>query len=461
MLDRQEVLDLLYAKYIAPTKDKEKLYIGVEIEMPLINLAKGPVDFGVIHNLTRRFKDEFGFNIAVIDDEKNASSLTHFLTDDILSYDCSYNNLELSFGKEDTLAAISDRLGKYYKFIQSVLGESGYTASGLGINPYRDFNNNVPIPNGRYRMLFHHLSSYDQYRTPMFFHPSPNYGMFSSASQVQLDIRYDDLIETIQAFSLLEPIKAILFSNSVLTGDREEMLCCRDMLWENSTHGINPHNVGMFKKIPDDVDELLEYIASQSIYCTIQDGKYINFPPINIVDYFASKSLTGEYFAVGEYKTVEFSPRVSDLAYLRTFKFIDLTFRGTIEFRSICCQPMRDSLTVAAFHLGLIRQPRALLDLLVADHALYHRGFNAAELRTLFNLREWPSFAGKDEVKKLLVDVLDLAASGLKSRGLGEEAYLAPLYERAEILENPAQELLRRTESGEDVAEVIKDYAKI
>jgi hypothetical protein len=76
------------------------IFIGVEIEFPVVNLAKKPVDFGVVHDLTRRFKTEFGFYTAVIDSDREICSLVRFDNDDILSYDCSYNNLELSFGKE-------------------------------------------------------------------------------------------------------------------------------------------------------------------------------------------------------------------------------------------------------------------------------------------------------------------------------------------------------------------------
>lgn len=57
----------------------------------------------------------------------------------------------------------------------------------MGVNPYRIYNHNVPIPNGRYRMLFHHLGSYKKYQLPMYFHDYPEFGTFSSASQVQLD----------------------------------------------------------------------------------------------------------------------------------------------------------------------------------------------------------------------------------------------------------------------------------
>ena len=97
-------------------------------------------------------------------------------------------------------------------------------------------------------MLYHHLCSYSRYsKLPKYFHDHPEYGMFSSTSQIQLDVNYDNLIKTINIFSKLEPIKAILFSNSVLLGENEDLLCCRDMFWQDSTHGINPHNIGMYE----------------------------------------------------------------------------------------------------------------------------------------------------------------------------------------------------------------------
>jgi gamma-glutamylcysteine synthetase len=462
-MERRKVLDLLYDKYIAPTKEKDETYVGVEIEMPIINLAKAPVDFAVVYDLTRRFKECFGFYTAVIDENKQICSLLHFQNDDILSYDCSYNNIELSFGKSAGLHEIHSRFEEYYAFIVSVLGESKHTLTGMGVNPYRKYNHHISIPIGRYRMLHHHLSSYEHYRNrvPMFFHPYPEYGMFSSASQVQIDVKYDDLIETIKAFSLLEPLKAALFSNSVLTGEREELLCCRDMLWENSTHGINPHNIGMFAKIPESIGELLEYIASTSIYCTERDGKYINFPPINIVEYFQRSTVRGEYYRDDAYHKIDFSPRVSDLEYLRSFKFEDLTFRGTIEFRSVCCQPIRDTFSVAAFHLGLIDQARRLNEILDGDNILFHHGYDATELRRLMNLRAWPEFIDREKFKDLLRRILELAREGLAKRQLGEEIYLEPLFARAKKLTNPAIEFLSALERGVDTEDVIRDYASL
>ena len=99
----------------------------------------------------------------------------------------------------------------------------------------------------------------------MHFHHHPAFGTFSSASQVQLDVMDRDLITIFRAFSRLEPVKALLFSNSVLLGEDNRMICVRDMFWENSTHGINPHNVGMYECDFYSEDELLDYISSMSI----------------------------------------------------------------------------------------------------------------------------------------------------------------------------------------------------
>ena len=112
-------------------------------------------------------------------------------------------------------------------------------------------------------MLFNHLSSFSKYfYIPMFFHRYPQFGMFSSASQVQLDVDFDILPEVIDIFNKLEPVKALLFSNSVLLGENEDLLCCRDMLWENSTHGINPHNVGMYDCDITIAEDILNYIST-------------------------------------------------------------------------------------------------------------------------------------------------------------------------------------------------------
>lgn len=457
-----QLREQLYKRFIEPTKNNKKEYIGVEIELPIVNLNKKAVDFDVVHSINADFIEKFNFLPVGKDDEGNIYSSSNKQNGDILSYDCSYNNLEFSFGKEVNLFAVNERFIRYYEFLQKQFKKYNYTLTGMGVNPYRKYNNNVPIPNGRYRMLFHHLNSYKNYLDlPMQFHNYPEYGTFSSASQVQLDVDYGKLPTMINTFSKLEPVKALLFSNSVLVGEHEDLLCCRDMFWENSTHGINPHNIGMYDCKFETADEIISYLETTSIYCVERGEKYINFTPVQINEYFNKKEVTGEYYENGEYKQITFEPKIEDIDYLRAFKFEDVTFRGTVEFRSVCCQPIKDSMTVAAFHIGIKKNLEKVTELLDKDTVIYHNGYNATELRKLFLKDKLPSFVDENKLFELVKAVLDLSYDGLKQRNFGEEEFLKPLYKRLEKRTNPAKDMLSSLKNGDSYENIILEYAEV
>ena len=459
-MNTEEFKQLLFDRFIKPTINNQNNYIGVEIEMPIINLDKKPVNFEIVHNITEKFIEHFDFLPVGVDEDGNIYSAKSSQNSDILSYDCSYNNLELSFGKEENLFEIQKRFDVYYRYLQEIFRLYNYTLTGMGVNPYRVYNKNEPIPNGRYRMLYHHLSSYPMYgNLPMYFHSYPKFGMFSSASQVQLDANYNDLPRLINVFSELEPIKAVLFSNSVLTGDHEEYICCRDIFWENSTHGINPHNIGMYNQKFENVEEIVNYISTTSIYCVERDGKYINFSPILFSDYLKLEGIVGEYYENGRYRKILVQPSVYDIEYLRTFKFEDITYRGTIEFRSVCCQPISDSMVVAAFHLGIKNNLDKAEQILQNDTVLLGNGYITTELRKLLIKTEMPSFIDIDGLYRLARDVVDAASDGLKSRGKGEEILLAPLYERIDKRTNPARTMLNLMNKGTPVEKIIEMYS--
>ncbi|MBO4865320.1 MAG: glutamylcysteine synthetase [Ruminococcus sp.] len=454
--------EALYNKYIAPTKKDRGASIGIEIEMPVVDISGKAVDEATVLSIANRFREHFRFEITNCDDNGNVNSMTHEETGDNLSFDCSYSNLELSMGKSDDLNILHKRFLKYYNYLQELFRPFGYTLTGMGINPNYNINTNRPVPNERYRMLYHYLHSYRRYEGDIgrHFHDRPDFGTFTSASQVQLDVSHDDLIETLNVFTLLEPYKALLFANSYLP-EFPDYLCARNMLWEHSMQGYNPHNIGMFTDKLHSVDELIEYIKSQSIYCTMRDGKYIDFKPVSVRDYFELEKVSGEYFDGSSYRSTTFSPECCDLQYLRTFKFEDLTFRGTIEYRSSCCQPISDVMTVAAFHTGLSIKLDELKELLENDRVIYSHGYSPAELQDMLSKRELPKFLDRDGLRSQLEAILDIAASGLKERAKNEEHFLAPLYDRAGKLTNPAKEMLEGLEQGIPMTQFIEKYSRI
>ena len=452
----------LYNEFIKPTTQK-KNYIGVEIEIPIINLDKKAVNFDVVHKVTDEFQNEYpDFKTDGIDFDGNVFSLKNSKTDDILCYDCSYNNIEFAMGKEKDLFSINERFSEFYNFVKKSFQEYNHTLTGMGINPYRKYNLNQPIPSERYLMLYHHLKSYKNYKNiRMQFHEYPEYGMFSSASQVQLDVHKDNLVKTINVFSKIEPIKALLFSNSVLFGEDNTLTCFRDILWEYSTHGVNPHNIGGYDVDFKDLDDLQAYLESLNIYCVMRDGAYINFPSINLLDYYSREFVSGEIYCKGKYRKIDIRPCLEDINYLRPFKFINLTFRGTIEFRSICTQPIRDSMCVAAFHLGLKDKLDEKDEIIKNDDVIYHKGYTASELRKLFIQRDIPSFIDKNDLCRLTREIVDLASDGLKERGIGEEIFLKTLYGRIKNHTNPGKSFINSINNGVRLEKIIEDYGKL
>ena len=118
-------------------------------------------------------------------------------------------------------------------------------------------------------------------------------------------------------------------------------------------------------------------------------------------------------------------------------------------------------MSVAAFHTGLKERMHELTELLENDNVIYGHGYNSTELRHLFIQKELPSFVDQNDVYRLCHDVLEIARKGLADRGLGEEKYLEPLFDRVKAQESPGAYMLRHLSEGADLEEVIKEYACI
>lgn len=461
MKSKRTALDeAIYERYIAPTKRRRTKLVGIEFELPIVNRKNAPVDFDVVHKVTDAFIRKFSFGEINRDDDGFIYLAVDEVTGDGISFDCSYNTMEFSFGTETDMHVLYGRFAAYYRYVQDLLGQHGHALTGMGINPHHAINRNIPVVSERYRMLLHHLSSYEDYGREMLFHNHPNFGLFSCASQIQMDVEESNLVETLNTFTKLEPLKALIFANSPW-GKEQEILCSRDALWRNSLHGLNPHNVDMYGLELESIDEILLYIRSMSLYCVEREGKYINFHPVPLTEYFSSEEIVGEYFDGESYQKIRIHPDISDLQYLRSFKFEDITFRGTVEFRSVCEQPVKEIMASAAFHAGLMENLHSLTERLANDHVIFHQGFNAPELRKMFVRKDLPDIFDWKAVSALLTDILDIAKDGLHKRGFGEEQFLEPLYHRADRLLSPAREMIEGMAAGKSMDDYIEEYGRL
>lgn len=456
----QNLREAIYAKYIQPTKRQSTPVVGVEIEMPIVHLTRKAVDFHVVHQCTDAFIQKFHFSDILKDEDGYIFSCSCPENKDNLSFDCSYNTMELSFAPELDIHTIDQRFRSYYTFIEEYLRPYDHTLTGMGVNPYFQYNQNIPIQNGRYRMLFDYLASYKACDADLVFHEYPNYGLFSCAAQVQLDVNAEYIANVLNTFNQLEPFKSVLFANSLFPY-RKDYLLNRDWFWTNSMHGVNPHNVGMYDVQFYSIDDVIDYIASESMYCVEKAGKYVHFDPIPLKEYFQRSSIEGKYKDDEGEKTLTFLPDWKDMAYLRSFKLDDLTFRGTIEYRSVCTQPMSELFASIAFQVGLHHNWKKLEAYLKNDTVLYHHGCSAQVLRDKMNKKEWPAFVDQKKLSQALIDLIEIAKEGLIQRGHQEEEYLDPLYKRAITLHSPAYDMMDGLEQGKTIEDYIKMYAEL
>lgn len=475
---RDELDEAIYKKYFDPLKRKRTGVAGLEFELPIVNLSGDPVSFDAVHEMTDHFIRLFSFSGVRRDDEGAVYFAEDPKTGDSISFDCSYNTLEFSFGVEENLNIVYRRFLNYYSYVQRELRTYGNMLTGMGLNPGRDVNLKMPVSNGRYRMLFHHLCSYKKYGKIIPFHDRPDYGLFSCASQCQFDVDEGSVVEVLNTFTLLEPLKALLFANSPY-GD---MLLSRDFFWKYSMHGVNPHNVGMWEGRIGSVSEIARYIRSMSIYCMERDGKYINIPPMMLDDYFNADFVRGEYFDGESYREIDVVPEIGDLAYLRSFKLDDLTFRGTVEFRSVCAQPVSEIMAPAAYTAGLLRNLPTLTELLENNEVLYNpeRPFrregadtsgsggssdeknlvlSPTRLRMLFSKGIIPDYIDRRALFDLLIRTVAIAEDGLGKRGYEEQKFIRPLYERAEKLTNPALVMTEGLKHGMPIRAFVEQYS--
>lgn len=451
----------IYEKYIVPTKNKSKNLIGIEFELPILNMSQEKIDFSVIQKVVHALQTQFDLQIEKRDDNGDIYCMLNTETKDTVSFDYSYCNIEFSMGVVSNLHIAFERFKRYYKFLETELDKYKYCMTGMGVSPYGIYNDNNALPGQRYRMIQYHLESYAEHSRFKSFHSRPNFGSYASASQVQLDVAEDQLIRTLNTFNRLEPIKAVLFANSLLLDPEFNLISARDRFWDSSMYGYNPHNVGMFDIELTDIDELVQYIKGTSLFNVARDGKYIFFTPISAQRFFQMEQVEGRIFNGDHFIPYTFKPQPSDLQYLRSYKFEDLTFRGTIEYRSACCQPVSESMCVAAFHVGLQNKLDELEFLLYNDKSVYKQGYSPKELRNMFIQLEFPIVINKQAVQALALKVLELAKQGLEERNLEEECYLEPLFERANSMMNPALHILHREQENKTMQQLIKEYGQL
>lgn len=416
-MTKQQAIKLLKEKYLSNMKEDSELFVGVELEFPIVETNGNKTNIEVTKNLFRTLANLLDFKVEKIDDDQNPIQLVHCSSKDRILFELSYNTIEFAFEKAHSIDEVAERFEAYLKIIQPILQENNHEIQGHGIHPLWKENDNSPVKIERYKMLIAFLAMNG---TGMKTHSYPSYGAFICGNQVQLDVRRDNYLRIINAFNKIEAAKAYLFSNSEFSAEAWDTKIARDIFWEESLHGYYKENVGIYPKDYQSEEEFFNNLAKTAIFTATRGGKSYYFKPIRVEDYLDQKEITA-YTADGNEKIIK--PVKEDLKQHRSYQFQDLTARGTVEFRSVCTQPLETTFAPIAFELGLFVQLEKLEDYLEDSSFINNEELDYRKLRKKYS-KKILSKEEKEAIQSFSKDLLDIAEAGLMKRGYGEEKFL-------------------------------------
>ena len=418
-------IELLKGRYLKNLRDNPSIFVGIELEYPVVSIDGQATDIIVVQNLMRFLTSRLNFAIEKIDDFGNPIQLVDSISQDRILFEVSYTTIEFAFAKADSIKDVESRFQQYIDVIQRKLGEDHHAIVGCGIHPNWDKNENCPVAYPRYQMLMDYLNL-SRNVTKSELHHFPEYGAFICGSQVQLDVSKSNYLRVINAFTQIEAVKAYLFANSEFSGADWDTKIARDIFWEESMHGIYPENVGVNARLFKDEDDFFDYLDHSAIFTAERDGQTYYFYPIQVRDYLATPEIQA-YALNGD--EIFIYPQEKDFETHRSYQYQDLTTRGTVEFRSVCTQPLDRTFASAAFHLGLLVNLDKLEAYLETAPFFKEFGRDYKFLRQQFSKKKLT-----DEEETTIIefskDLLLLAEEGLEMRNKQETIYLQPLRDK-------------------------------
>lgn len=416
-MTKQQAIKLLKEKYLSNMKEDSELFVGVELEFPIVEIHGNKTNIEVTKNLFRTLANLLDFEVEKMDDDQNPIQLVHRSSKDRILFELSYNTIEFAFERARSINEVAKRFEDYLKIIQPILQENNHEIQGHGIHPLWKENDNSPVKIERYKMLMTFLAMNG---TGMKTHSYPSYGAFICGNQVQLDVRRENYIRIINAFNKIEAAKAYLFSNSEFSAEAWDTKIARDIFWEESLHGYYKENVGIYPKDYQSEEEFFNNLARTAIFTATREEKSYYFKPIRVEDYLDQKEITA-YTADGNEKII--NPVKEDLKQHRSYQFQDLTARGTVEFRSVCTQPLETTFAPIAFELGLFVQLEKLEDYLEDSSFIYNEEQDYRKLRKKYS-KKILSKEEKEAIQSFSKDLIGIARAGLMKRGYKEEKFL-------------------------------------
>lgn len=451
----------IYDTFLNPISIKKQSFIGIELEFPVINLGKKPVDVSTLQKIMDLLISNYNFKKLAADIYGRIYSIKNIKTKDIICFECSYNTLEFSMYRDENIINISKRFYDYFNIINKILISKNHIMTGLGFNPYYKFTDSTAIKNNRYEKIYSLINVLKNYSQIV---QHSNFFSYICSAQTHLDVGISHLAQFLNVLSKIEWVKAILFSNSLDPESKlknRKCLCTRDLIYKNSIFSYNKNNTNGFDFELKTIDDVINDILDRSIYYVYRNKKFIFFKPIKLKNFF-NKSFSGYKFTNKEkIKKINFYSSYDDLKYFRSYKPLEITKLGTIEIRSDCQQSLDRTFLPSAFCLGILENLDQTQHYINKNFPSCIKKYSNSQLREMFIYEHNIGYAlENNEILNFIKDIIFISHDGLKKRNFGEEIFLEPLIQNIDKLNSPAIKMINLLNQNYSIEEVVQKYSK-
>ncbi len=315
---------------------------------------------------------------------------------------------ELSGAPMQSVHETAAELDNHLDEVRQIAEPLGIRFMGIGAPPDWQHAEMPVMPKGRYRLMTDYMGRVGTHGTQMMYR--------TSTVQVNLDFASEaDMVQKMRVALALQPVATALFASSpFFEGRTNGHRSWRSRIWRD----LDASRTGMLPFAFEDgfgFQAYVDWVLDVPMYFVYRDGAYINALGQSFRDF-----LKGELPALPGEK-----PTLSDWADHLTTVFPEARVKRYIEMRGADAGDRAHLVALPAFWTGLMYDQTALdaaWDLV--------KGFDAA---TREGLRVAASVAGLQGTAEgvRLMDLaraaVGLSHAGLAARGLGEEAWLAPL----------------------------------
>lgn len=317
---------------------------------------------------------------------------------------------ELSGAAVSNLNETADELQNHLDEVRALADPMGVGFMGIGAAPEWSANDMPVMPKGRYRLMTDYMGRVGTHGTQMMYR--------TCTVQVNLDYASEaDMVKKLRVALALQPVATALFASSpFFDGKLNGHKSWRSRIWrglDNSRTGMLPFAFeGDFG-----FQAYVDWVLDVPMYFVYRDGKYINALGQSFRDFLKGQlpALPGE------------KPTLSDWADHMTTVFPEARVKKYIEMRGADCGDQAHINALPAFWIGLMYDDAALdaaWDLVKGFDAETREG-----LRVAASVSALQGEANGVKILDLARAAVGLSHAGLAARALGEERFLAPVYQ--------------------------------